>query len=142
MLLLARRVGALVLAVGAIAVWFGLEPEESSTGTADYSSEIADAMDRYEMNNAMADSAPQQEVVNGWVTKDLLEVIATAENASLSPETAPRDDRVAAELLLVVLGLALIALTAQGGPTTRGADAAASAPVAPSGTGAAEPDTA
>src|SRR3712207_7747965 len=29
---------------------------------------------------------PQQEVVNGWATKDLLEVLAREQNAALSPK--------------------------------------------------------
>ncbi|MBU1801522.1 MAG: hypothetical protein KKA97_04625, partial [Actinobacteria bacterium] len=100
-MLLFRRIGALFLALAAVVVWFLLEPEGDSTGTADYSEAISSAMGDYDMNNAMADSAPQQEVVNGWVAKDLLEVIAKAQNSSLSPESAPRDDRVPAELLLL-----------------------------------------
>lgn len=110
-MMLVRRLGALILAAAAVAVWFVLEPEQTSGDTADYSSAISLAIEEYETNNAMADSAPQQEVVNGWVAKDLLEVIAEAQNASLSPESAPRDDRIPAELLLVVLGVALLALT-------------------------------
>lgn len=110
-MLLVRRFGALILAAAAVAVWFVLEPEQTSGNTPNYSSEISSVMADYEANNAMADSAPQQEVVNGWVAKDLLEVIAEAQNAALSPESAPRDDRIPAELLLVVLGIALLAVT-------------------------------
>lgn len=110
-MLLVRRLGALILAIAAVAVWFLLEPEQASADTPNYSSAISAAIADYESNNALADSAPQQEVVNGWVAKDLLEVIAKAENASLSPESAPRDDRIPAELLLVVLGVALLVFT-------------------------------
>lgn len=125
-MLLFRRVGALILAIAAVAVWFLLEPEETSADTPNFSSAISSAVESYEANNALADSAPQQEVVNGWVAKDLLEVIAKAENASLSPKSAPRDDRIPAELLLVVLGVAFLMLTTprdaiprrQGGPGT------------------------
>jgi hypothetical protein len=119
-MLLVRRLGAVILSVAAIAVWFLMEPNESSDDAADYSVEISDAMDSYEANNAMADSAPQQEVVNGWVAKDLLEVVAKAENAALSPKSAPRDDRVPAELMLAVLGLGLLALTTPTGSASDG----------------------
>lgn len=120
LMLLVRRLGALTLASAAVAVRFLLEPEHTSSDTPNYSSAISSAIAGYEANNAMADSAPQQEVVNGWVAKDLLEVIAKAQNASLSPESAPRDDRVPAELLLVVLGLALLAFTTPRADSTPG----------------------
>lgn len=110
-MLVARRVGALLLAVAAVVVWFVLKPAEKPTSSADFSSEIAEAMANYELNNSAADSAPQQAVVNGWVAKDLLEVVAREQNAALSPKSAPRDERVPAELLLVVLGVALLAAT-------------------------------
>lgn len=113
-MLLVRRIGALILAVAAISIWFVLEPEKTSANTPDYSSAISSAVKNYKVNNAAAESAPQQEVVNGWLAKDLLEIIAMAQNASLSPESAPRDDRVPAELLLLVLGVALLALTSRG----------------------------
>jgi len=117
-MLLVRRLGALVLAISAVAVWFLLEPEQASADTPNYRSAISSAIANYEANDALADSAPQQAVVNGWVAKDLLEVIAKAENASLSPESAPRDERVPAELLLVVLGVALLVFTAPRGHTS------------------------
>lgn len=110
-MLLARRLGALVLAAAAVACWFLLTPEQSSSDSPSYATAISAALADYEANNAAADSAPQQAVVNGWVAKDLLEVIARAEDASLSPESAPRDDRIPAELLLLVLGVALLAFT-------------------------------
>lgn len=142
-MLLVRRLGALILAIAAVAVWFLLEPEQASADTPNYSSAISSAMADYESNDALADSAPQQAVVNGWVAKDLLEVIAKAENASLSPGSAPRDDRIPAELLLVVLGVALMVLTTPGGYTSPQPRRAA-APVSPQpvGEGSATPSPA
>lgn len=110
-MLLARRIGAALLVVAAVMVWFSLEPDDSAPQSADFGPEIAAALKAYDVNNAGADSAPQQEVVNGWAAKDLLTVIARAENAGLSPQPAPMDERIPAELLLLVLGVALIAAT-------------------------------
>jgi len=118
-MLLARRIGAVCLVIAAVAVWLLLTPTEKPADSADFTSAIASALDAYETNNSSADSAPQQQVVNGWAAKDLLEVIARAQNAVLSPESAPRDDRVAAYLLLVVLGLALLAFTTERTATGR-----------------------
>ena len=50
-------------------------------------------------NNARTEGAPQQAVVNGWTAKDLLTVIAR-EGAQ------PSDERPAALLVLVVVGIA------------------------------------
>ncbi len=110
-MLLIRRVGAACLAVAAVIVWFALTPSEKPAASANFSPQIATALDDYDTNNASAGYAPQQQVVNGWVTKDLLTVIAREQNAALSPQSAPRDERIPAELLLVVLGLALLAGT-------------------------------
>ncbi|SFP60709.1 hypothetical protein SAMN05660464_3659 [Geodermatophilus dictyosporus] len=94
---LVRRVGAIVLALAAIVVWFVMAPGESS----DRSSDIVSALADYEVNEARTQGAPQQQVVNGWVAKDLLTVIAEQQNDSVN------DDRLPALVVLVVLGLAL-----------------------------------
>jgi hypothetical protein len=75
----------------------------------------------YELNDARTQGAPQQQVVNGWVAKDLLTIIAKEQNDSVT------DERLPALAGLVVLGLALHIAT-----STRPAQAggAASAPVA------------
>jgi hypothetical protein len=109
-MLLVRRIAAVLLGVAAVAVWFGMRPSAASP-TADFASKIDSAMADYKVNNSSTSSAPQQQVVNGWAAKDLLEVIARAQNAALSPQSSPRDDRVPAELMLCVLGLAVLALT-------------------------------
>lgn len=112
-MLIVRRLGAILLVLAAVAVWFMLKPEEKVQAEADFGAEIAAAMADYKANNASTDSAPQQQVVNGWVAKDLLEVIAREQNAALSPASAPRHERVPAYLLLIVLGLGLIAVTSE-----------------------------
>ena len=61
-------------------------------------------------NNARTEGAPQQTVVNGWTAKDLLTVIAR-EGAR------PSDERPAALLVLVVIGIAgmMVSIAACGG---------------------------
>jgi hypothetical protein len=115
---LARRVGAIVLALAAVVVWFAMAPDESS----DRSSEIARVLADYELNEGRTQGAPQQQVVNGWAAKDLLTIIAKQQNESVT------DERLPALAVLIVLGLALFAAT-----STRSADArgAASGPAVP-----------
>jgi hypothetical protein len=119
-----RRIGAIVLALAAIAVWFSMAPDST-----DHSSDVRSALSSYELNNARTSGAPQQQVVNGWVAKDLLTVIAEEGNAS-------NDDRVPALVGLLVLGMALFAFTTTG---SKGREPGA-APAGPS-TPTAEPVT-
>ena len=107
-MILARRVGAVVLAIAAIVVWFVMAPE-------DRSSDISRALSEYSLNEAMTQGAPQQQVVNGWVAKDLLTIIAEQQNDVAS------DERVPALVGLLVLGVALHAFTSP----RRGGDQAA-----------------
>src|SRR5436305_4147863 len=86
-----RRVGALVLAVAAVLVWFLMKPDVPATPKAqaqesvrDRSSDISEALSNYELNNNLASSAPQQQVVNGWAAKDLLEIIAEQQNHAVT----------------------------------------------------------
>jgi hypothetical protein len=102
-----------LLVLAAVAVWFLLKPAEKAPAKADFGPSIVAAMADYKANNASTDSAPQQQVVNGWVAKDLLEVIARQQNAALSPASAPRDERVPAYLLMAVMGLGLIGGTSE-----------------------------
>jgi hypothetical protein len=105
-----------VLALAAVVVWFAMAPDESS----DRSTDIARALADYELNEAQTQGAPQQQVVNGWVAKDLLTIIAEQQNESVT------DERLPALALLVVLGLALHIATSPR-PAEEGG---ASAPVA------------
>jgi hypothetical protein len=126
---LVRRVGAIVLTLAAVVVWFAMAPDASS----DRSRDIASALAEYELNNARTQGAPQQQVVNGWVAKDLLTVIAEQQNESVT------DERLPALAVLVVLGLALHLAT-----STRPADAgsAASVSAAPAANPSPEPSSA
>lgn len=96
-MLVIRRIGAGVLALAAVIIWFAMAPGESDDGSRD----ISRALANYEMNEARTEGAPQQQVVNGWVAKDLLTVIAEQQNDSST------DNRLAALAGLGVLGLAL-----------------------------------
>jgi hypothetical protein len=124
--LLVRRIGAAALAVAALAIWFLMAPDDVETPTAqvqetvrDRGSAIDSALAEYELNEARTAGAPQQAVVNGWVAKDLLTIIAEQQNEALTrPEVAapvtpvvPRDERIPALAALAVVGLALVAGT-------------------------------
>jgi hypothetical protein len=101
-------VGAVLLAVAALAVWFGLTPSNTSTGALEvYDAAISEVLSDDQENQLRADTAPQQQVVNGWTARDLLTVIARQGTVP----TVVEDQRPAALLLLAVLGIALIAFT-------------------------------
>jgi hypothetical protein len=116
-----RIVFVVGLGVGAIAAAaIGLDsPEQadevkvSETQTFDPLIELA--MGDYEANDNLTDSAPQQQVVNGWVARDLLQIIALQneaqsttldEIAQLQATTevwaTPPDDRPARLLVVLV----------------------------------------
>lgn len=95
-----RRLGAVVLILAALAVYFGLAPTES-----DYQTKITAARSDYDANNATAQGAPQQAVVNGWIARDLLQILAD------ETATGGSDPRVPALLLIGVLSVLLLALT-------------------------------
>jgi hypothetical protein len=96
-MLLVRRIGAVVLAVAAIVIWVIMAPDDSSGS----SSDVRRALAEYELNEARTEGAPQQQVVNGWVAKDLLAIIAEQQDQAVS------DERLPALAVLIVFGLAL-----------------------------------
>jgi hypothetical protein len=96
--IIARKVGAVVLAMAAVVVWFAMGPE-------DRSSDIRQALTEYALNDARTEGAPQQQVVNGWVARDLLTIIAEQQNDAAS------DERLPALVGLLILGGALCAFT-------------------------------
>ncbi|PRY47964.1 hypothetical protein LY71_111143 [Geodermatophilus tzadiensis] len=129
-MIVVRRVGAAILAVAAVAVWFLMEPVEPQRPVAQVQEEVSDrsweirnALADYEANEARTQGAPQQAVVNGWAAKDLLTIIAEQQNEALTrPEVpapvapvVPNDERVPALVGLLVLGLALAVATAPRG---------------------------
>jgi hypothetical protein len=94
----ARKAGAVVLAIAAVVVWFAMGPE-------DRSDDIRQALSDYRSNELLTSGAPQQAVVNGWVAKDLLTIIAEQQNDVAS------DERLPALAGLLVLGAALYVFT-------------------------------
>ncbi len=121
-----RKLGAAALAIAAIAVWFLMAPAEPDTQeqVGDRSREITAALSDYSLNEARTQGAPQQTVVNGWVAKDLLAIIAEQQNESVT------DERLPALAVLVVFGLALRLATATR-PAEAGGAASVSAVPAP-----------
>lgn len=117
-----RRIGAALIAVTAIliAVWGAPRIEESSTpGTPSYAS-IENVLARQAANEVTAHSAPQQQVVNGWATVDMLEVVAkeivdlSAELDETLTRTQLVDHRPVWLITLGVIGLALGLATSPG----------------------------
>jgi hypothetical protein len=78
----------------------------------DRSSDIRQALVEYELNEARTEGAPQQQVVNGWVAKDLLTIIAEQQN------DVAGDERLPALVGLLVLGAALYVFTSPRGIPT------------------------
>src|SRR3712207_2369203 len=134
-MLIVRRLGAATLAIAAVAVWFLMAPEEAhppvvqaQQGVTDRSAEIARALSTADLNEITANSAPQQQVVNGWAAKDLLAILAEQQNEALTrdevpppvPPVTPNDERIPALAGLLVLGLALGLITARPQAVTDG----------------------
>ena len=128
---LVRRIGLLIVAIAAVAVWFVMAPDDLSIERAgvnlslrDYERLVDQALSDFDLNEALADSAPQQQVVAGWVARDLLSIIALAQadqveastglvelNETLVHAVAVRDDRIPALLGLAVLAVCLHGVT-------------------------------
>jgi hypothetical protein len=98
-------------------------PPDAPAATADFDPMIRAAISDYESNDALADSAPQQQVTNGWVARDLLRTIAmqieaqsdtldglgVAAAAAAVPPT-PVDDRAIRLLVVLVLTVCWVAI--------------------------------
>lgn len=124
-----RISGFLALSAAAIAIYVAMAPEvlrdtPTLPSATQYESLIRSALSDYEVNNANAESAPQQQVVNGWVAKDLLTIIAKVQadilkaqgavvDATGNLQTQPFDERIPA---LLVVGILVIAWGAVSGP--------------------------
>lgn len=91
--------GLIVLALLAIGVFMSSSPRG-------YGSDISGSISVDELNEESAQGAPQQTVVNGWVARDLLEIIAKQNDERSS------DDRVPALLTIAVLAGIWTVLTA------------------------------
>lgn len=109
-----RKIGFAALAVAAVAITLlSQPPPPEPVDTSDFDRQITVALDDYESNNAMTSGAPQQEVVNGWIARDLLTVLTKQTNAMLAAsQSTAGDPRIPLLLMLLVLAVCLHALTA------------------------------
>jgi hypothetical protein len=105
---------------------------------------IDTALSDYETNDANTESAPQQQVVNGWVARDLLHVVALQNEAQAEtldaiaeslvearPRPAPVDHRPARLLVIAVVTLCWIGLWLAFGSSSAARPAPASPPPSP-----------
>lgn len=98
-----RRLGALALAAAAITVWLVMAPEPIDAKA--HADEVEAILAMAELNNDSAEGAAQQDVVNGWATRDLLALLS----AQIDEDRT--DERPVALLALLVLGAALALAT-------------------------------
>ncbi len=88
--------------------------------TSDYQLLIDAALDDYEANDALTEGAPQQQVVNGWVARDMLQIIARQNEAQADTLDSlvtlrvadPPDDRAARLLMILTVLVGWVALWA------------------------------
>ena len=116
-----RLIGFAVLAAVAVAAYVALAPrvardQPTLPSATQYESLISQALADFELNDIGADSAPQQAVVNGWIARDLLTIIAkeladvlraqgAIVDATGNLQTQPFDERIPALLLIGVLAI-------------------------------------
>lgn len=117
-MLIARRVGLVLIAVAALIVWFVLAPSdavEDPDSALGYDSLIDLALANYDLNNDNTESAPQQQVVNGWVAKDLLQIVAIElDDIQRRMDAQADDQRTPALIGLAVLAIAWFGITTPG----------------------------
>jgi hypothetical protein len=120
-MLISRRVGALVLAALAIIVYFALAPKKQHIPTpASHEGDITAINSEYNAASADAQYIYQQIFATGVATKDTLAVIvrqlsenaAGVANAQQAAADAAPDQRIPAELVLLILAGALLMATA------------------------------
>lgn len=107
-------IGFAVLAIAGIAVWFGMAPASNDFDASGYDADLEVARLLNKSNEDLAESAPQQQVTNGWVARDLLE-IQIEQLSEIGTFAATRDDRTPALILLVLLAMCWYAVITQFG---------------------------
>lgn len=102
-----RIMGFVVLAVAAVVVTLVMAPEPVEAPDTDRFDRLIDqALDDNRANDARTDTAPQQQVVNGWVARDLLTIMAQQQTEQLATaSTSASDERVPYLLLVAVLAI-------------------------------------
>lgn len=121
-----RRVGLGLLTAAAVTMFFALAPApqepHSAVLSTNYRRLVDAAMADYDANDRRADSAPKQQVVNGWVARDLLQIqtlqladilTALTEEAESGALVVATDHRVPALLVVGIAAIALIGVTSE-----------------------------
>jgi hypothetical protein len=101
-----RIAGFVLLAVGALVSYFMLKPSSPK----DRSSEITAAIVSDAVNAKSSNSAPQQQVVNGWTARDLLEVQSNITNDA-AKSASEGDKQIAVMLVYGVLAICWLGAT-------------------------------
>ncbi|WP_334145136.1 hypothetical protein, partial [Rhabdothermincola sp.] len=104
LLLIIRTVGLGAIAIAAFLVAVALRPPEPDAPVSNASA-IKKALDEADLNELTADSAPKQQVVNGWVARDLLVINARQNDTLLELAAREPDQRPAWLLALAVLAV-------------------------------------
>lgn len=124
---LVRVIGFVVLALLATVTFVAMGPK--STETPDRSAEIAAALSSEAKNASSASSAPQQQVVNGWIARDLLVIQSYTVNDQLAVTKAGNEasHQIAKLLFLAVLAICWGGATSKLGGAKKLNDSEASA---------------
>lgn len=108
-----RAIGFALIALAAVTVMVLAAPEAPKTvDSTRFDRLLTQAHSDYEESAARTSGAPQQQVVNGWIAKDLLTIHAEQLTAMLNAsQTTASDERLPWLMLLLVLALCLHAAT-------------------------------
>lgn len=103
-----RRAGFIALALAAVVVVAIAGPTTPPPPDATPFEELVQrALDDFDANEGRTEGAPQQQVVNGWVNRDLLTIISAQLSAGLEANVPdPADSRVPLLLVLLVFAVA------------------------------------
>ena len=107
------RIGLAVFMFAAFSIATDSAPDLiEASETPDFASMIEWAIDDYELNEKMSETAPQQTVVNGWVNRDLLHIIALQNDAAAKNLAigSNQDDRPVKLLVVLVFTVAWVGL--------------------------------
>jgi len=103
-----RALAGLVMVGFGAAAFLALSPTAPDTKT--YELSVRAALADADASNDTAEGAPQQQVVNGWVARDLLAVLSSQSNDQLQQQA-----RTNQLLLVMVLTGAVLLVTGAGG---------------------------
>jgi hypothetical protein len=141
-MLVVRRIGAALLASAAIAVFFLMAPHPVTVdATSSHDGALSDVASTFSSDNSSAEYIYGQIYATGVATKDTLAVlVAQADDADARQAAMLKaigdskgDDRIAAELVLVVAGAALFLATEGRRQTSVSSPSTALTQLAPTG---------